>query len=101
MAIATHACDLSAAKYLDVRCVHDAMREIARHAFAKIVAANQQKHPARVLRKIDSGLARAIAAPDQDDIGTATHLDFVRRGRRRNPGTFKSAAMLNVETAIF
>src|SRR5712692_1033766 len=60
MTVARHASDLAAAKDLDVWCVHDAMGEITRHAFAKIVAADQEEHLARILRKINSRLPSRV-----------------------------------------
>ena len=101
MTVAAHARDLGAAQYLDVRSVHNPVGEITRHAFAKIVAADQEEYLARMLRKVNGRLARRIAAAHKHNIRPAAHLLFVRRRRIINTGAFKSTAMLYIETAIF
>src|SRR6266571_1943037 len=100
MAIAEHAFDRSAAKYLDIWCAHDPMGEITGHAFAKIIAADQEKHLARVLRKINSRLTSGVAAADQHNVRRATHLRFVRRGRVINTAAFELIAIFHAEAAV-
>src|SRR5713101_532513 len=101
MTVAVHASDRGAAKYLDVRGVHDPMGQIARHAFAKVIAPDEEEHLARILRKINGCLTRGVSTAHQRDVRTPAHLLFVRRGCVINTGAFKSTAILHIETAIF
>src|ERR1700730_11259173 len=100
MTIAEHAYDFGAAKYLDVGRVHDSVRQIARHALAKIVAPNQQGHFAHVLRKIDRRLSGRVATADQYYVRSAAHLRFVRRGRVIDAATLELLATFHAEFAI-
>ena len=100
MTVTIHANDLGATKDLDVRRVHDPMGQIARHTLAKIIAADEQKDLARILRKINCSLAGRITAAHQRDIRSTAHLRLVRCRRIVNTGAFESTAMLNLETAI-
>src|SRR6184192_2190623 len=100
MTVTVHASNFGAAKDLDVGCVHDPMGQITRHALAKIVAADEQKDRARVLRKINCSLAGRITAAHQHDIRAAAHLRLVRCGGVINAGAFESTTMLNLKAAI-
>jgi hypothetical protein len=77
------------------------MSKITGHAFAKIIAANQEEHLARVLGKINSGLPCGVAAADKHNIRPATHLHFVSRGRVINTTAFESIATFHAEAVIF
>src|SRR5438067_4637071 len=100
MTVAIHTNDFGAAKDLNVGGVHDSMGQITRHALAKIITADEQEDLARVLRKINRGLAGRVTAAYQHDIRSAAHLRLVRCGGIINTSAFESTTMLNVETAI-
>src|SRR5437763_3716114 len=55
---------------------------------------------ARVLRKINRGLAGRVTAAYQHDIRSAAHLRLVRCGGIINTSVFESITMLNLKTAI-
>jgi hypothetical protein len=76
------------------------MGQITRHAFAKIIAADEEEDLARVLRKIDRRLAGRVAAAHQHDIRAAAHLRLVRCGGIIDTGAFESTTILNLEPSI-
>src|SRR4029077_12402860 len=76
------------------------MGQVTRHAFAKIIAAQEEEDLAHVLRKIDRGLAGRIATAYQYDIRAAAHLRLVRCGGIVDTNAFESTTMLNLEAAI-
>src|SRR5207237_898610 len=100
MTVAIHTNDFGAAKDLNVGGVHDSMGQITRHALAKIITADEQEDLARVLRKINRGLAGRVTAAYQHDIRSAAHLRLVRCGGIINTSAFESITMLNLKTAI-
>src|SRR5438105_4578245 len=100
MTVAIHANDFGATKDLDVGGVHDSMGQITRHALAKIIAADEEKDFAHVLRKINRRLAGRVTAAHQRDIRAAAHLRLVRCGGIINTGAFESTTMLNLESSI-
>src|SRR5437870_5216973 len=101
MTVTIHANNLGATKDLDVRGVHDPMGQIARHTLAKIIAADEQKDLARILRKINRSLAGRITAAHQRDIRSTAYLRLVRCGGIIDTGAFESTTMLNLKAAIF
>src|SRR3984893_17751167 len=101
MTVAIHASDLGAAKYLDVRCVHDPMGEITGHAFAKIVPADEKEPLAPVIEYTNCRLPRGLAAANEHLIRSPTHFNFVRRGRIINPAALELTAAFDLEASIF
>ena len=101
MRFAGHFRNLAVRQQFDIFGLFDALRQIIRHIFPQIAAANQKKNLSHVLREINRRLSGGIAAADHANLFAAAHFRFHLRRRVIYARAVEFFASGNVEFAIF